>query len=292
MRLKGKTAIITGGSRGIGRAVAKAFLTEGANVAIAARSGAELRSTLLELKELGAIIGTKTDVSDKDDVERLVSGTLAEYGSVDVLVNAAAVQSPMGLFIETEADEWLKNIMINLLGTALCCRYVLPIMVEAKKRNKTRGKIINFSGGGATSARPFFSAYAASKAAVVRFTETVSEEVREFGIDVNAVAPGEVNTGMLEEVINAGQRVGSEESRKALERKLAGGVPPELAAELVVFLSSGDSDGITGKLISARWDPYTDDDFTDALRNDRDIASLRRIDGRTFFKATVNHRHA
>jgi NAD(P)-dependent dehydrogenase (short-subunit alcohol dehydrogenase family) len=144
------------------------------------------------------------------------------------------------------------------------------------------GKIVNFSGGGATGSRPHFSAYACAKTAIVRLTEVLADEVREFHIDVNAIAPGAVNTAMLDELLGAGEMAGSKERSEATKRKEAGGTPPEVPAGLVAFLASDESDGITGKLISAPWDPWNDKGFQEALRANQDLATLRRIDDKYF----------
>jgi len=279
MKLKDKVAIIAGGSRGIGKAIAKAFIEEGARVAIAARSKDVMESTIMELKPQGEIIGIPADISKREDVQNLVERTFKHYGTLDILVNVAGVQAPIGTLMEVDIQEWIDNIHINLIGTVLCCKEALPYMIA-----KRRGKIINFSGGGATSPRPNFSAYASSKAAIVRFTETLAMEVRNWGIDVNAIAPGAVNTRMLEEIIKAGDKSGGKELLDALERKQNGGTPPELAAELAVFLASEDSNGLTGRLISAVWDDWKnfDKNINDIINSS--LYTLRRIDGNNFIE--------
>ncbi len=276
-RLKDKVALITGGSRGIGKAVALAFLREGARVAIAARSEDEIQDTVQELAKGGPIIGMAADVSRQEDVQRLVEQTLGHFQRIDILVNGAGIQGPIGPLVEVDFDQWSYNLRVNLSGTVLCCKSVLPGMMAQKG-----GRIINFSGGGATGPRPNFSAYACSKAAIVRFTETLAVEVRGYGIEVNAIAPGAVNTRMLAEVIMAGDRSGEKEYQEAVGRRDAGGTPPESAADLAVFLSSEESDGITGKLISAPWDLWRDEEFCQRLREERDLGTLRRIDGKYF----------
>lgn len=279
MKLQDKVAIITGGSRGIGRAVARVFLREGAVAVLAARNTSELDKTVEELRNGGGtkVAGIRADVSNMEDVRNLFNKTLELYGTVDILVNAAGVQPPIGPFAESDVDEWTSNIRVNLFGTVLCCKHVLPAMISKK-----RGKIINFSGGGATSSRPYFSAYACAKTAVVKFTEVLAEEVRERGIHVNAVAPGAVNTRMLDEIIEAGEKAGSKEWQEALQRRDTGGTSPQAPADLVLFLASDASDGITGKLISAPWDPWQDAEFCRRLREDRDLGTLRRIDGKYY----------
>lgn len=119
-----------------------------------------------------------------------------------------------------------------------------------------RGKIINLSGGGAAYPAPHFSAYAASKAAVVRFTETLAEEMKAFNIQVNAIAPGAINTGIQEEVLAAGEIAGEKALAEAKKVRETGGTPPKVPAALAVFLASDESNGLTGKLISAVWDDW------------------------------------
>jgi 3-oxoacyl-[acyl-carrier protein] reductase len=147
--------------------------------------------------------------------------------------------------------EWEKNIKINLLGTAYMCRTVIPNMIKRKS-----GTIVNFSGGGATSSRPNFSAYATAKAGVVRFTEVLSDELKGKNVRVNVIAPGAINTKMLEEVLRAGKRAGNAEFGAAKKREKEGGASAREAAELVVFLSSEDSVNLSGRLVSAVWDDW------------------------------------
>jgi NAD(P)-dependent dehydrogenase (short-subunit alcohol dehydrogenase family) len=213
------------------------------------------------------------DVSEPDDVQHLVKTTLAELGGLEILVCSAGIYGPKGRLQDVSLAEWSKAIAINLMGTVLSCREILPHF-----RDRKYGKIVLLSGGGATKPLPYLSAYAASKAAVVRFGETLAEEVREVGIDVNAVAPGPLNTRLLDEVLEAGPtRVGYSFYEQALRQKAQGGTPMEQGASLCVFLASAASDGITGKLISAVWDPWENlSEHVDELR-DSDIYTLRRI---------------
>lgn len=276
-KLKRRVAIITGGSRGIGRAIARAFLLEGAKVVIAARSESKIEKTVEDLKHKGEIIGIPIDVSNINQVKRLINQTLESLSTIDILVNAAGVQGPIGPLMDVNAEEWIQNIHINLVGTMLCCKAVLPIMVKKRK-----GKIINFSGGGATSPRSHFSAYAASKVGVVKLTESLAQEVKEYGIDVNAIAPGAVNTRMVDEIIEAGERAGSKETREAIMIKQNGGTSPEVAGELAIFLASEESNGLTGRLISAVWDDWKSDNFRNILGANSDWGTLKKIDGRNF----------
>ena len=271
--MKGRVAVITGGARGIGRAVAVAFAQNGARLVIVSRTPVEIGDTLKILKGLGAeAIGVVADVSRCDDVHSVVQKTILAFKTVDVLVNCAAVQKPIGPFVDNDVNEWIENININLIGTVICCKAVLPIMLKNQK-----GSIINFSGGGAASSRPNFSAYACSKTAVVRFTEVLADEVKKFNIKVNAVAPGAVNTRMLDEVLQAGALAGNELNEAKL-RAQKGGASPEAATGLAVFLASDKSDGLTGRLISAVWDKWCDFD-ANAIRQitDTEKYRLRRV---------------
>jgi len=212
-------------------------------------------------------------VSVPDDLERVVERTIAAFGRLDVLVNNAGVYGPKGRIEDVDWEEWEDALRINLFGSVLSCRSVVPHM-----RANGYGKIIQLSGGGATSPLPRLSAYAASKAAVVRFAETLAEELREDGIDVNAVAPGALNTRLLTEVLDAGpEQVGPAFYERALEQRERGGTPLERGAALCVFLASAASDGITGKLISAPWDAWESlpDHATELTESD--VYTLRRI---------------
>jgi 3-oxoacyl-[acyl-carrier protein] reductase len=277
MRLDGRAAVVTGGSQGLGLAVAEAFAAEGADLLICARGEEALekaRAFLFARAQPGRrVLSAVVDVSRPEDAERLVNIAVDAFGRLDALVNNAGVYGPMGLVEDVDWSEWARAIEINLMGTVLPCRAALPQMKKAG-----HGKIINLSGGGATGPLPRFSAYAASKAAVVRFTETLAEEVRADGIDVNAVAPGALNTRLLEEVLAAGpDKVGADFYNKSLTQKEEGGASLENGAALCVYLASADSDGLTGKLISALWDPWETLAARAASLAKSDIYTLRRI---------------
>ena len=253
MKLQGKVAIVTGGGRGIGEAIALAFAHEGARLVIASRTQAELDQVAARIQEMDSQAqAIRTDVSSRDDVVRLIETTLTAYGQIDILVNAAGVYGPIGPLWDVDVDKWIQAMQINLFGTFMCCHAVLPHMIE-----RQQGKIINFSGGGATSPLPRFTAYGVSKTAIVRLTETLAEEVKDFSVQVNAVAPGAVDTRLQDDVLAAGERAGDLLARiRRLRETGEGGVPRELPAELVVFLASDDSDGLTGKLIAAPYDGW------------------------------------
>lgn len=231
---------------------------------------AELREAATDRQK---VLAAECDVSSEDEVYQLFRRIESELGPVGVLVNNAGVYGPKGESENVPLCEWKRAIEINLFGTFLPCRAAIPQM-----KLSGRGKIINLSGGGATNPLPRFSAYAASKAAVVRLSETLAEELRGFAIDVNAVAPGALNTRLLDEVLAAGpMAVGASFYEKALQQRGSGGVPLEKGARLCVYLASSESDGITGKLISAQWDPWERlHQFREHLVSS-EIYTLRRI---------------
>ncbi len=275
--LEGRTALITGSSQGLGLAIARAYVKEGANVMMCARNAELLDKAREEVSALGGpgqkVFAQVADVSREDDVKELMERTYTVFPRLHILVNNAGIYGPKGLVEEADWGGWVDAIGVNLLGSVLMCRAVLP---HLKKHNY--GKIVQLSGGGATSPLPRLSAYAASKAAIVRFAETLAEEVRDYGIDVNSVAPGALNTRLLDEVLDAGpEKVGTAFYERALKQKAQGGVPLENGAALCVFLSSEASDGITGKILSAIWDPWkTLSGHLEELK-DTDIYTLRRI---------------
>lgn len=275
MKLSNRIAIITGAGRGIGRAIALTFAREGASLVLAARSAGELEHAASLVEEAGGqVCCVPTDVSLRDQVETLIERALARFGRMDILVNNAGIQGPIGSTHEVDVQAWVGTVAVNLFGTFFCTKAALPSMIE-----QGRGKIINLSGGGATSPRPYFSAYGASKAAVVRFTETVAKEMGAYNIQINAIAPGAVNTGMLDEILSAGQKAGEKELSEAQERARFGGTPPERAAALAVFLASDAADTITGRLISAVWDPWERWQKEGTPNFSDGTYTLRRVDG-------------
>lgn len=276
-RLAGRAALITGASQGLGREIAAAYLRAGASVAICARDSILLDETRAELASLAApgerVLALTCDVSKPDQVARMVDEAIASFPHLDIAVNNAGVYGPKGVLEDNDWAAWVHAIEINLFGSVMLCRSIVP---HLKRRG--RGKIIQLSGGGATAPMPRVSAYAASKAAVVRFAETLAHELAPHKIDVNCVAPGALNTQMLDEILAAGPAtVGEELYQRLVKQKEQGGASLENAAALAVFLATAESDGITGRLISAVWDPWRD---LPAHRDEligSDIYTLRRI---------------
>jgi 3-oxoacyl-[acyl-carrier protein] reductase len=275
--LQDRLAVITGAGRGIGEAIAVAFAAEGARLVLGARTLSELDAVASRCRTAsGAAVVTRAiDVREPQAAASLQQAAhdLGGDSAIDVLVNCAGIYGPIGRIDEVDPAAWVRAIEVNLCGTFYMCQAVLPEMIRRRQ-----GKIINFSGGGATAPLPRFSAYGASKAAVVRLTETLAEEVKEFNVQINAVAPGAVNSRMLDEALDAGERAGSDFYQRARKQKQEGGVPPSVAAELAVFLASARSRALTGKLISAPHDPWRQWDGQIDKLNGSPMFTLRRLD--------------
>jgi 3-oxoacyl-[acyl-carrier protein] reductase len=195
------------------------------------------------------------DVTRKDEIDRFVTEAERRFKSVDVLVNCAGILGPVGPTSAVSAEHWVKTIEVNLVGSFFLTQAVLPLMLRQGK-----GKIIHFSGGGAAYGRPYFTAYGASKAALVRFVESLAGELRDSHIDVNAIAPGPVNSRMWDELRAAGETAGPGAAEDLKKMDETGGVSPDLAANLALFLASEASDGLSGRLITAvhdRWQSFS-----------------------------------
>lgn len=275
--LQGRSAIVTGASQGLGLAIARAFASAGANLIICARDQQTIdaaRDDVAGHSAAGArVVATRADVSREEDVRRLTAEAFAAFGRIHILVNNAGVYGPMGSIDQVDWTEWVRAIEINIYGSVLPIRAMLPHFREHRY-----GKVIQLSGGGATTPLPRITAYAAAKAAIVRLAESVALDVKEEGIDVNSIAPGALNTRMMNELIAAGpDAVGQaffDRMRKVADE---GGTPLERGAELAVFLASADSDGITGRLLSAPWDPWETLQQHRGDLDSSDIYTLRRI---------------
>ena len=257
--------------------IAQQFVKEGAHVAICARSAGPLEDAREDLaRQAGPdqkVISKPCDVSSESDVNEFFQLVRTQLGPPQVLVNNAGIYGPMGPTESVSLEEWRRSVEINLFGVLLPSRALIPDLKEAG-----RGKIIILSGGGATNPLPNISSYAASKAAVVRLMETLALELEPFHVDVNAIAPGALKTRFVDQVLAAGPQVVGE-AFYAKNQKWAkeGATPLELGANLAVYLASRESDGISGKLISAQWDPWqTLHQHREELAQS-DIYCLRRI---------------
>jgi 3-oxoacyl-[acyl-carrier protein] reductase len=275
MKLSGLNTIVTGGSQGFGRAIVEAFLAAGANVIFCARTAADVTKTstalAASLKPGQQLVGVVCDVANPSSVAALFARA-AQLGPLHAVVNNAGIYGPIGPTEELALADWTQAWSINVTGTLLVCQHAVRAM-----KPRGAGKIINISGGGATNPMPRFAAYAATKAAVVRLTETLAEEYRADHIDVNAVAPGALRTRLTEQVLVAGpEKAGAEFFAKNKKWADEGAVDPKLGAALCLWLASPDSDGVTGKLISAQWDPWKEPAKFRALLKG-DVYTLRRI---------------
>jgi NAD(P)-dependent dehydrogenase (short-subunit alcohol dehydrogenase family) len=274
MKLEGRFALITGASQGLGAEIARHYVTNGASVMLCARSADKLaaaQGSLAPLLASGArTVTIAADVGEPKDVERIFEKLRAEFPRLDILVNNA------GVYEDVDWNEWVEAIRINLLGLVCVSRAAMQMF-----RAQHYGKIINVSGGGAANPMPAITAYAASKAGVVRFTESLALECRNDHIDVNAIAPGALVTRMMDQLLEAGpEKVGQPFFDRMKKIAQEGGTPLDVGAALCVFLGSSESDGITGKLIAAQWDRWEDwPKHLDEL-NASDVYTLRRITGR------------
>jgi 3-oxoacyl-[acyl-carrier protein] reductase len=275
--LANKVCLVTGAGRGIGKVISLEFARKGANLALCSRNTSEVEGVASEVAQVSGDSPKvfKTDVSEFAQVSGMVSKIIDHFGKLDVLVNNAAVQGPIGLLWKNDVQDWRKTIEINLIGTMHCCKAVIPCMIAAR-----RGKIVNLSGSG-EGAFPCFSAYSCSKSGVVRLTETLAAELVEYNIQVNALAPGATNTRFLEQVLNAGTEAG-EYLQKAFKQRDSGGNNPEKAAQLATFLASDDSSGLTGRLFSATWDDWRELDPGKMVNSS--LYQMRRIDGARYLE--------
>ncbi len=276
--LRGTTAIVTGASRGLGRAVAEALWRSGASVLLTARSEAALAAIRAgferEARPGQTARCVTADLAEEDAADRILSEARRAWPQLNVLVNNAALPGPIGKTWDNDWDAWERTIRVNLLAPVQLCRGAARWMLE-----QGRGRIINLSGGGATGPRPGFSAYATAKAALVRFSEVLAHELADTEITVNCVAPGMMNTAMIEAVRRAGAaQAGAREYDQAVKAEQSG---PDggtaRPAELVLFLASARSAGITGRLLSAVWDPWETLGDRAVELAASDIYTLRRI---------------
>jgi NAD(P)-dependent dehydrogenase (short-subunit alcohol dehydrogenase family) len=247
--LSGQIALVTGGGRGIGRAIAVSLAQAGAAVGVLTRSHAQLAATVQRISTQGGrAISCPADVTDRQAVESAVSRVEKALGPIDLLVNNAGIGGPIAPFSESDPDAWWRCVEVNVKGPLLCSRAVLPGMIARRK-----GRIVNVASGAGTRAIPYMSAYVTSKTALIRLTEHIDAEVAEQGVHVFAIQPGTVRTAMADTLLNSG------EARRwipfladVFER--GQDVPPERAAELVVFLASGRADALSGKFLAVEWD--------------------------------------
>jgi NAD(P)-dependent dehydrogenase (short-subunit alcohol dehydrogenase family) len=270
VQLTNSVIAITGAGRGIGKSIALNCKKQGARVAICARSQAELDEVM---KELGPqnCIAVVCDVTRKDQVLNFFSRIKEKLGPLNGLICAAGIYGPIGPFAKTDFSKWEQAIDVNLKGTALSIHTAIPFF-DAQRG----GHIVLFSGAGQGPLENF-SAYATSKGGVWRMNETLGVELAKMNIFMNAIAPGAVNTKLLDDLLAVGpEAVGEATFQKALSQKKEGGTPPDKAADLAVYLLSEKANGLYGKLISAVWDDYQNFTELDKLSKS-DIYQVRRV---------------
>lgn len=262
--------VLTGSSTGIGRALAAHLLSRGHRVWGLARSD---QSDFIA-QHGGAFGASRCDVADWPAVERAAAEVAAAWPHVDGLIACAGVHGEIGRALSADPAKWSATVRANLDGTFHTLRAFDALLA----RTPRRAKIVCFSGGGATKSRPRFSAYGVAKTGIVRLVETIAEEERGRALDINAIAPGAINTRLTDEVLALGAAVvGEAEFAAAQKQKASGGASLEKVLGIVDWLLSPASDGITGRLLAAPWDPWP----TLATRRDElaatDIYTLRRI---------------
>ena len=271
-------AVITGASRGLGEHLVKSFWSAGWNVALVARDRQALSNLSNELPKRPnqKAITFPCDLSHPEAVASLASQITQQLPSLNVLINNAAIHGPIGPLVENSTSLWNEAIQVNLLAPVALCHGLLPFMSSSGG-----GSIINLSGGGATGPRANFTAYASAKAALVRFSETLSQEVQAQQIRVNCIAPGAMKTNLLEQVVTSGMTVSGKREFEIAQKVFAqGGASMEKVADLALFLASKASLGITGKLISAVWDHWQEWPQHIEELEASDAYTLRRITGR------------
>ncbi|MCY4555961.1 MAG: SDR family NAD(P)-dependent oxidoreductase [Chloroflexi bacterium] len=271
-RLHGKVALITGGGRGIGQAIARAYAAEGALLALAARTDAELQGTAEEIRsEFGSDVTTVvTDVRDRQQVEGAVAHALDRFGTIDVMVNNAGNTGEIGPLWKLDPDRWANVISVHVLGTYYGCRAVIPGMLE-----RGSGRIVNMAGVGG----PNDTSYDAAKTAIINMTENLSVELAGTGVTVNAISPGSIHTRMWEEVRDMALAAGDMELyEKGVQVTSGGGASIERAAQLAVLLGSDACGGLSGRLIRAALDAFEDIPARVEAIMSSDALLLRRVD--------------
>jgi NAD(P)-dependent dehydrogenase (short-subunit alcohol dehydrogenase family) len=261
----GRVVLVTGGGRGIGRAVALVFAAQRERVAVMARTETELAATLRAIESAGGEgLAVKADVTDYQAVVRAHAEVASALGPVEVLVNNAGAGGPIGALWELDAGDWWQTVEVNLGGTFNCTRAVLPSMIE-----RGTGRIVNIASHAGAHRWPFVSPYAVAKGAVIKLTENLAAETRGHGVSVFAIHPGTVNVGPTQALLAADVPEGSPAARVQAwfqERIDAGhAVPPETAAELVAILASGRADALSGRYVSV------DDDLERLIARAEDV---------------------
>ncbi len=253
MNFSGQTAIITGGGRGLGRAFAIALADAGVHVVITARSENELRDTVKRIEQKGgAATFITADVTDPEATQQVIATVEQQVGPIDLLINNAGSLCALGVISDVDAEEWWREIEINLRGPFLYTKAVLPRMIE-----RSQGRIINVASEAGLFSINTGSAYCVSKAALIRLTESTAIETKSYGIKVFAIHPGTVRTPMNDYLYQSPEvKARAPEIQQAFQQRYATNdlTPIEQSVNLVLQLASGQADALTGSYISVNDD--------------------------------------
>jgi NAD(P)-dependent dehydrogenase (short-subunit alcohol dehydrogenase family) len=268
IRLDGQIALVTGGGRGIGRAIARRLAAAGAVVVVAARSRDQVSETAAEIEAAGGQASSvQVDVGDRASVERTVAQVLREVGPIDLLVNNAGIGGPLGKFMDVDPDDWWRNLEVNVRGPVYLCHAVLPGMLA-----RGRGRIVNLISDAGFHPLPFLSAYSVSKTALQRLGENLAAEYGEQGIVVFGLDPGLVRTSLVDGALRSDVPVLAQAFQGLLDQGV--NIPPERAAEVVALLATGQADAFSGRYFDANEDPLGVLERADEIR-DTDLYVLR-----------------
>jgi len=271
-----KVIVITGASSGIGASLTRALSADGHRLFVCGRR----EDRLLEVTQDNPLARWQVvDVANNVEVEAFARMVYSETPMVDALICCAGTFGPIGLVTEIDPTDWWRTLQTNLLGTFLAIHHFVPLMKSGD------GRIITFSGGGAFNPLPRCSSYASSKAAVVRLTETIAQELQSTGISANCIAPGFINTEIHQATLNAGPVVAGSDFFSVTKAKLSeGAVPMHVPIDCIRFLLSDLSRGLTGKTISANFDPWSTPNFQNSIQeiNESELYTMRRVNFNNF----------
>ena len=245
VNLTGQVAVVTGGGRGLGRAIALRLAAAGAHVAIVARSADQLAATVAQIHLAdGHAQAFVADVTNQQAVQEMALAVERALGPVSLLVNNAGIGGPVGPLWENDPLEWWRCVEINLRGTFLCCQAVAPGMIARRQ-----GRIVNMVSDAGTLVLSYLSAYVVGKTALIRLTEVLAQELQPHGVSAFAVIPGTVRTALTEELLSSSDALqwlpwAGQIFQEGID------VPPELVAKLILALASGKADGLTGQVVS------------------------------------------
>lgn len=251
MKLAGKVAIVTGGGKGIGRAVALLFAREGGSILLNGTTKEAIEAVAEEInRQGGRAIAYQADIADEAKVKQMIETTLSEYGKIDILVNNSGIAGPTAPLVNVSLEDWQRTFDINLTGAFLCAKYALPSMIEQKS-----GCVLNITSVGGLGGYPYRSPYSASKWGMIGLTKTIALEVGRYNINANAIAPGPVRGPRIEAVLQKrAEQLGR--TYEEVEQEMVEGtalrrmVENEDIAAMALFLASDEGRNITGETIN------------------------------------------